>query len=102
MKKINIILEGISLEIPPLRKDSEGNLRGGFVGMGGARVAVAPNTPGCYNEPCLNDSCINNDCTNINCFNTECENDPCFNRETTTGTTEPTDKGKVLLSGLLI
>lgn len=97
MKKINIILEGVSLEIPPLRKDSEGYLRGGFVGVGGNDVALAPNIK------CTNYPCDNVHCTNYSCLNAGCTNGPCNNEDlTTTATTEPSGKGKVLLNGLLI
>lgn len=120
MKKLNIILEGVSLEIPPLRKDSEGYLRGGFVGIGGNDIAIGAQYRNgtCENRNCTgskgsNNTCTNNDCTgsftNNTCTNNYCDtvgmsNATCENPycdETTTETTNIANFN-LSISGLLI
>lgn len=101
MKKLNIILDGISIEIPPLTKDSEGYLRGGFIGITGSLPVnqtdtgcsnnLCSNTPSCKNINCINEvACTNDGCYNSICNNDQCKNTNCMIIQTTTGTTQTT------------
>lgn len=98
MKKLEFYIEGSGLELPPLVRDSEGYLRGGFIGIGGADIALAPNW-GCKNYTCSNNHCTNHSCGNGECSNYYCGNDSCYNLATTTSTTVT---AKIAATGLLI
>ena len=95
MKKINQnLLADVSLEMTPLTEDNEGQLRGGFSGMGGMSIEVNEDSS-CSNDPCVNNGCVNEGCTGPgqgtnNCTNKGCRN-ICTNNgcSTTTGTTNP-------------
>lgn len=111
MKKINIILEGISIEIPPLAKDSEGNLRGGFIGLSGSTISAANN--GCTNSSCINNGCTNDGCTDINsgpngkcdnngCRNNSCENNGCLFTTAPTETSKTSNAASITFNSLLI
>lgn len=106
MKKINIILEGMSIDIPPLRRDSEGYLRGGFVGIGGNNIAIGSQFANktCTNYDCTSSNGTNGTCTNYDCDLLDMANNTCTNHNckfTTTGTTN-TAKAGCTISNLLI
>lgn len=78
----------------PLTEDNEGQLRGGFAGLGGNDIDAQANS----NCPCHNGTC-----TNKKCVNDACQNDTCTNdgrTEPTTPTTKPA--GGDGFNGLLI
>ena len=86
MKKQKKLCSAIGM--PILSLDSEGKLRGGFVGLSGG-IMPLDNDSGCRNTACNNNACQNancngcssspNDsCNNTNCINTgSCKNDNC-------------------------
>ena len=83
MKKlVRTSLSDVVLECNPLSQDSEGLLRGGFVGMQGAPV-------GENNDHCSNSNCSNSGCTNTYCNNNGCNNAPCENIQTPPPTETP-------------
>lgn len=90
MKKCESILNELSLATPQLTCNQEGQLRGGFIGMGGGIEAADPNN-NCTNRWCINDNCKNSDCLNVKCENDSCSNVKCNNVETTTETTSTTN-----------
>ena len=110
MKKIKKhFLADISLELSPLSVDNEGQLRGGFAGLGGSEIEINVDTE-CTNAPCTNNGCTNhgcsensqtNGCSNEGCSNVGCTHEGCsFGGTTgTTGTTKSSDPGSI---GLLI
>lgn len=89
MKRINQnLLADISLEMTPLTENNEGQLRGGFAGLGGETSILSPENP-YTNCRCKNGSKCNNDpCTNMACENDGCTNGDCTNVTTTTTTTK--------------
>ena len=96
MKKISKhLLAEISLEISPLTENDEGQLRGGFAGLGvDDGIMALQNTYS--NCKCNNDGCENNACANYICNNSECTNKNCTFVTTTTTTTTTT---KILTLG---
>lgn len=109
MKKLEFFIEGSGLEIPPLVRDGEGHLCGGFIGIGdGATISVANNgctNPLCTNNGCVNDGCSeanrgpNSKCVNNGCLNNNCTNDGC---KFTTGTTQTSHAASTAFLSLLI
>lgn len=87
MKKISKhLLAEISLKISPLTENEEGQLRGGFAGLGGNDIDVVSNEE-CANV-CVNNKCgpgqgANDDCENKKCIN-YCTNQECITTPTTT------------------
>ena len=81
-------LADISLELSPLSEDNEGQLRGGFAGLGGDASILSPENP-YTNCRCKNGKkCVNDPCTNMACENDECTNGDCST--VTTTLTKPT------------
>lgn len=113
MKKIiRTSLSDVVLECNPLSQDSEGLLRGGFVGMSGIETAATTNTD-CLNNRCVQDHCTNDKCTgdayenhsdsNNNCTNNQCINNECIITQTETPTaTASTAEPNMGLLGLYI
>ena len=99
MKKIEkSLLADVSLEMTPLTEDNEGQLRGGFAGLGGNDIDVVSNgvcANVCVNKKCSPGQVTNDDCENKECIN-YCTNEECV---TTTKTTEPSGEQSF---GLLI
>ncbi|MDD6784484.1 MAG: hypothetical protein PUD79_08055 [Prevotellaceae bacterium] len=86
MKKIvRTSLSDVVLECNPLSQDSEGLLRGGFVGMQGSSVGAALNTE-CTNNSCNNSSCSNEKCINNGDCSNSGNNNKCVNGTTATPT----------------
>ena len=86
MKKIiRTSLSDVVLECNPLSQDSEGLLRGGFVGMQGSSVEAASNNE-CKNNSCNNSYCNNNKCTNNGDCSNSGNNEKCTNGTTATPT----------------
>ena len=113
MKKlVRTSLSDVVLECNPLSQDSEGLLRGGFVGMGGLGAEATTNE-NCKNNGCKQDHCTNNGCTgdastnhsdsNNGCVNISCTNNGCIITQTETVTpTDTTVEPKIGLLGLYI
>lgn len=106
MKKINKhFLADVSLELSPLSEDNEGQLRGGFAGLGGNEIELNEDEE-CTNDPCVNNGCVNEGCTGPgqgtnNCVNKKCRNICTNNNCSTTKPTEPHGSKNVSFSLLI-
>lgn len=64
------LLPGCEQLFTPMSSDSEGHLRGGFLGI--SVTSYSAINAFCANAPCNNRGCGNIECTNIACVNGSC------------------------------